>query len=222
MHAPDFRAVLAEWRERGADRLDPVRFRLIEALERRAASRKGGTRGILERRLSELIATYGDHLRRAATQPVANSAAPRQQLGRGALGRLVDEMTADQPQPARAKSSATGTLHARMNSNAASEAPGPEHEVLAYFREVWSKVSAEKTLRESHGQVPANAGPLNSQSLVHRSLALMHEVSPAYLRQFLSYVDALSLLEAMTGHGSIPVKDGPRANSARRSGKTSG
>jgi len=94
--------------------------------------------------------------------------------------------------------------------------------VLAYFREVWSKVSADKTLRESLDQVPANAGPLNSQSLVHRSLALMHEVSPAYLRQFLSYVDALSLLEAITGHGSTPGKDGPRAGNARRSAKTSG
>lgn len=74
-----------------------------------------------------------------------------------------------------------------------------EPALLDYFRETWSKLSADSQLRASLEQVPKNAGPLNSSSLVHRSLSLMRELSPEYLRQFLSYVDALSWLQQMNG-----------------------
>jgi hypothetical protein len=86
----------------------------------------------------------------------------------------------------------------------------PELPALDYFREVWSKVRTEKQLRQSLAQVPGNAGPLNSSSLVHRSLSLMRELSPGYLKQFLSYVDTLSWLEQING-GASTNKDTPRA-----------
>jgi hypothetical protein len=86
----------------------------------------------------------------------------------------------------------------------------PELPALDYFRDVWSKVRAEKQLRQSLAPAPGNAGPLNSSSLVHRSLSLMRELSPGYLKQFLSYVDTLSWLEQMNG-GASPGKDAPRA-----------
>ena len=64
-----------------------------------------------------------------------------------------------------------------------------------------------------------NAGPLNSSSLVHRSLSLMSELSPGYLQQFLSYVDALSWMEQMNGGGALPAKDAPRATSSKKNTK---
>ena len=67
---------------------------------------------------------------------------------------------------------------------------------------MWSKVRTEQQYRQSLGQVPRSFGPLNSNSLVHRSLATMRELSPAYLQQFLSYVDALAWLEDLAGGGS--------------------
>ncbi len=42
--------------QRGADRLDPVRARFIEALERRTANQSGKARELLNATLSELIA----------------------------------------------------------------------------------------------------------------------------------------------------------------------
>jgi hypothetical protein len=89
---------------------------------------------------------------------------------------------------------------------------------LDYLRTVWSKVSAERQLRESLEQVPKNAGPLNSSSLVHRSLSLMRELSPGYLQQFLSYVDALSWMEQLNG-GALVTRDAPRAGNVRKSGR---
>ncbi|HDV6357027.1 TPA: DUF2894 domain-containing protein, partial [Burkholderia cenocepacia] len=62
--------------------------------------------------------------------------------------------------------------------------------------------------------------PLNSNSLVHRSLATMRELSPDYLQQFLSYVDALAWLEDLVGGGAQPEKEAPRAKAAKPARKT--
>ncbi|ARP89382.1 hypothetical protein CAL14_02965 [Bordetella genomosp. 9] len=92
----------------------------------------------------------------------------------------------------------------------------PELPLLDDIREVWTTVSTRHRLRQSQEQVPENAGPLNSSLLVHRALSLMSEVSPGYLRQFLSYVDALSWLEQIHG-GPMPAgKDAPRPAGARK------
>jgi hypothetical protein len=53
--------------------------------------------------------------------------------------------------------------------------------------------------------VPKNAGPLNSSSLVHRSLSLMREVSPEYLQHFLGYLDSLAWLEDTTARPTPPA-----------------
>ncbi|ERI30971.1 PF11445 domain protein [Burkholderia cenocepacia BC7] len=49
--ATQVRATLDAWREQGADRLDPVRFHRIDALERRAAVLDGAARALLDARL---------------------------------------------------------------------------------------------------------------------------------------------------------------------------
>ncbi|CAK0404076.1 chemotaxis motB protein [Burkholderia pseudomallei] len=222
---------LDAWRERGADRLDPVRFRFIDALRRRAAARGGDARRLLDARLAALIDAYAADLRRAesngdacecagapapapapapasSTSPAPTPAAPSTtttspaasspaEPARGPLAALLDYIgsrerpTASAPDETRA-APASPTASGRVALRA-------EPELLDYFRETWSKLSADSQLRASLEQVPKNAGPLNSSSLVHRSLSLMRELSPEYLRQFLSYVDALSWLQQMNG-----------------------
>jgi hypothetical protein len=44
----------------------------------------------------------------------------------------------------------------------------------------------------------------------------MRELSPGYLQQFLSYVDALSWLEQMNGGGALAGKDAPRAAGVKK------
>lgn len=93
----------------------------------------------------------------------------------------------------------------------------PELPAIDYFREAWASVSTNKQLRQSQEHVPDNAGPLNSSHLVHRSLSLMRTLSPGYVRQFLSYVDALSWMEQMNQASAAPAKDAPRAAAAKKS-----
>lgn len=59
----------------------------------------------------------------------------------------------------------------------------------------WPRISAEDQVDQTVRRGPENAGPLNSHMLVLRSLALMRQLSPDYLRRFLSHLDALLWLD---------------------------
>lgn len=68
----------------------------------------------------------------------------------------------------------------------------PELPLLDEFKTTWIKLSANRQLERAQEQVPDNAGPLHSSRLVTQALALMQQLSPAYLHTFMAYVDALS------------------------------
>lgn len=181
-------------RASGADRADPIRFRVIEALHQRAAAQTGEAQDILNARVNQLLADY------ACRTSTASSG----------------ERTAPACQPAL--SPLAGLLSDIKQTRAASTYP--EVSVLDDFRNIWAKLSAETQLRQSlDHEVPSNAGPLNSSSLVHRALLSMRELSPAYLRQFLSYVDALSWLEQMNANSAPASRETTRGASARKSGR---
>lgn len=170
---------LQAWREQGVDRLDPVRFRVIEALARRAQAHQGEVRRILDDKVARLLVAYGETIDKAggATPP-------------------------DRMAPERPRETALGALLKHMAQQASSCAPeggqplshehAPELKTMRDHKHVWSRLSADQRLKQSLARVPHNAGPLNSNQLVHRSLVLMRELSPAYLYRFLAYVDALS------------------------------
>lgn len=202
----DAQAVLDGWRESGADRHAPARFRLIDAMARRAAAHDGAARQRLDARLAELILAYADDLQRAAGRA---EPAPQAEAAPGPLARLADALAAPAPdEPAE-------SLPAQLRASY------PELAVLEYFQGVWSRVSADRQVRQSQEQVHKNAGPLNSNQLVHRALSLMRELSPGYLQQFLSYTDALIWMEQMAAATAPPPKEAPRAGAKKSArGKT--
>ncbi|WP_423761297.1 DUF2894 domain-containing protein [Burkholderia sp. NLJ2] len=196
------RATLDAWREQGVDRLDPVRFHRIDALERRAAVLDGDARGLLDARLAALIEGFAEVVARADEAKAArdHAEATAGAPGRGALAELVERLARD----------------------AQADRRGLDPELVDYFRTMWSKVRTEQQYRQSLDQVPRNAGPLNSNSLVHRSLSTMRELSPEYLQQFLSYVDALAWLEDLAGGGAQPEKEAPRAKTVKKGTRSKG
>lgn len=149
----------------------------------------------------------------------------------GEVRRLLDERlaelqatcsgdTAPPEPPSAAESSALAALLANIERHRAGHGRDLQSDMLEDFRAVWSRLSAEKQVRESLDKVPTNAGPLNSLSLVHRSLSLMRAVSPEYLRQFLGYIDALSWLEQMSGDTTVTSADAGRASGPRKGART--
>lgn len=186
------RRMLDALRERDAERLDPVRFHAMEALERRAATHAGEARDLLDARLSALLAGYAELADHAAAQP------PRAQNA-SEDGPLV-------------------TLVATMGSGHAPHFP--ELPMLGDFRQLWSRLRTESQLRQSLQPAPANAGPLNSSALAHRSIALMRESSSGYLQHFLGYLDALSWMEQLSGSSTLPVREAPAAAASRKRAKS--
>ncbi|WP_088501427.1 DUF2894 domain-containing protein [Burkholderia ubonensis] len=191
------RVMLDAWRASGADRLDPVRFHRIDALERRAAGHDGDARRLLDARLDRLLAGYAGDVERAG-----------------------DANEPDDVAQARPASGALAGLVTHIARDAQADRAGIDPALIEYFRETWSKVRTEKQYRQALDQVPRNAGPLNSSSLVHRSLSLMRDLSPGYLQQFLSYVDALAWLEDLAGGGAQAEKEAPRAKGVKKGARS--
>lgn len=182
--SPD--AALAALRAAGADRIDPVRFRTIEALARRAAAHDGPVRAILDDKLATLLAACQARL--SQPQATAGDDAPRSP-GAAALTELLGHI---------ARQSSPEGFNTAQAGPTAALAPPPELKALGHFRQTWSRLNAARQLAQSQAMVPDNAGPLNSHQLVHQSLKLMHALSPAYLERFMAHVDTLSWLERLS------------------------
>lgn len=210
--ASDFLALIASLRTAGADRFDGVRLHYLEALAKRALQHHGSVKRVLDARLAQALATFQERFDAAqadASNTIArclahspHAAKELQQrfasgdfksvqslvaaLGTGerrdglrALVRQLEQATTDNPEP-------------RLAGNAGARS---ELKTLREFRNTWSKLSADKQVAQALGQAPMNAGPINSHSLVLRSLALMRTISPDYLNRFMTYADTLLCLD---------------------------
>jgi len=192
------RAIIAALREQGADRFDPVRFRFIETLARRTADLQGAARDVLDGRLAQALADYEARLAQAAGesgQPVASE----ELTGSSPLAELLALIGQPVPEDPAGSIDKIGLRHV--------EAPG-ELKSMRYFRSTWSKLSVDKQLAQALEKAPENAGPLNSHHLVLQSLRQMRDISPAYLKRFMSYVDALFWLDQADGSRSAGQKSG--------------
>lgn len=211
--AASTRSRLESWLGNSTDRKDPIRLQRIVALERRAATQVGEVRRVLDERLAELVNAY------AADLSATTGAAPtRANTGErpaasppSLLAELIDHVASSAAHPDAALSGApigdAPPLHSQSGSRAFQE-----------LRQICAEVRTESQLRQALTPAPADAGPLNSASLVHRALTLMRDLSPGYLEHFVAYIDALSGLEPICAKHTAPPDTAPRAAS---SGKTS-
>ncbi|WP_422648668.1 DUF2894 domain-containing protein [Cupriavidus sp. H18C1] len=209
--ADDMLARIAAWRDSGADRVDPVRFRLLEALARRMSAHRGEARRRLAERLAELVQAFEDALGRAKAESAQAGQGPAQrQRMAGPLAALARELRGDVDGQG-ADPAAISTVTATATAIAPRHPPQPDPALVEYVRQTWTRLSAERAWRQSFERVPENAGPLNSNHLIHRALSAMRELSPGYLQQLLSYVDTLSRLERMNGNSAPDSKGAPPA-----------
>jgi hypothetical protein len=181
-----------------------VRARFAEALARRASAHVGAARRVLDDRLAALTQSLAD-----ANEAPPDPAAPRPP--HGALAELVAQVAREKPLPVLAPSAKP--RHAATDRTPAGPAADPK--TLQFFKRTWSRLSAEQRLAQSRASLPENAGPLNSQHLVHRSLTLMQTLSPEYLERFVAYIDALQWLEQANEAAGSAV--GMKASAPRKS-----
>ena len=200
------RSVLEALLEDSADRIDPLRLQRIMALQRRAATQEGEVRRLLEERLAELVSAYAEDLDKGAA---------------ASTHAAVVEPRAPRPRPTSGLADLIGRIasHTGQADVVLGEAPllppRSDSTVFDDLRQVCAEVRTESQLRQALAPASADAGPLNSASLVHRALTRMRDLSPDYLEHFVAYVDALSGLEPIcTKH--MPSTDSASGASGSR------
>ena len=218
-------AVLEDWRERGAARVDPVGFGVIEALACRAVAQQGEARRLLMRRVEELLAEHAAAKRpatRAETAP-DEPAARRAALAR--LSELVDRLGRSPTSPVLSPSSPRrGPVHQTDPPRTAllsHPAPPASLKAVTAFKGTWSRLRAEQRLRQALAQVPAMAGPLNSSHVMNRTLHAMRDLSPEYLDAFMLHIDTPLWLEQSGGAGDLTPRPATPAE-GRRPGARAG
>ena len=163
----DFQTTLNALRANGVAERNPVRFAYLEALTRRAATQPESVRTLLEAKIQEAIREL---------------AASRTDLGAAISGEDASNPLTD--------------LLAHITQHANEQLEATELRSIARFQDTWARLSTEQQLTQTLAQAPENAGPMNSQHLVLRSLQRMHDLAPDYLQSFMSYIDTLIWLES--------------------------
>ena len=186
----DCHATLDALRQAGAHSLDPLRWHYLERLQERAMAQAPAVQRLLEGRLALALVDYQQRMHLAEPPAIATPVAPA--VPTSALAELLLALT--QPEPDMGDSADIGD-RADWAGRPAPTGGRSELKSVRQFRNTWSKLSADKQLKQALDQAPKNAGPINSHMLVLRSLALMREVSPDYLNRFVSYADTLLCLE---------------------------
>jgi hypothetical protein len=203
---PDAARAIAALRALGAQRLDPVRFCRIEALARRSGGHQGDTRRLLDDQLAMLLAACGRHIEQAVhAQARAAATAPQRAPQRDTLADLLAHLN-------RHNADANPTA-----GRDPADAPAPaELKTVRYFRHTWSRLRVGQRMAQSLAGVPGNAGPLNTQRLLHQALTAMRDTSPDYVLRFMSHVETLLWLESASPASAPAKKEAPRAARAKK------
>jgi hypothetical protein len=170
---------IAALRESGEWQVDAARFGYLEALARRIPAQPAPVRERLEQKL---------------------------EIG---LSEFMQRVAARAPAPRKKPTSTTplAQLNAYIRGLRAASPEGQAGDELASaraFRQAWEKTRALERVQQALARKPANAGPLNSHALVLRSLDVLRELSPDYLRRFVAQVETLQWLEQ--ARDSLPRK----------------
>lgn len=188
-------AAIEALRARGAARLDALRFRHIEALARRAAAHDGAVRQVLDSRLQQLLADCAQCLDSSpAPTPAPAEASRKASALSGLLAHIAQATQAGMPAAPTTPSSATTP-----------RAPTELKAVRAH-RKTWSRLRVDQQMHKALARVPDNAGPLNTQRLLHQALQLMRDASPDYTHRFMAQVDALLWLDQANPVIVVPPK----------------
>jgi len=198
----------------GSGRFDPVRFRYIESMAKRAERQKGQVNRVVEEKVLEALEKYWSDLERAKADAelrlVQIEEAFPEQLEEAQ--RLFDAAeykallnarrwkVTDKPSSPRSKESLADIIVQLSSSSGfameedSTEVLGSGHrelKSLKLYREYLGRISSDTIVTRAIKESPENAGPLNPQRLIIRSLSSMRDLSPAYLNRLVSYFDSV-------------------------------
>jgi hypothetical protein len=213
---------LSTRRQHGEALLAPLSFRQLEAMAQRMPAQTVQVRLILLSRLKQALARHEALVQqaRARAQSLASSAIQQQPDQAREAKRLLaaGDLTALAQlsrQRLNKHDSPLAALNKHIEQAAWAGLEPQERDVsnahgkvamksLRQFKESWARIAAQDELKQAIEKGPQNAGPLNSHQLVLRSLSVMQDISPDYLRRFMTHLDALLWLDQLSQRPAAP------------------
>ena len=219
----------------GAPRPDPVRLVYIEALARRLQASSPVVQKVLHTKLAQALKALGGGIEAGTMVSQVRYTAENKANGAPSAGPGAVEGPAPNPAPRKSRpkaqseaapQSAPMSLLGQLNqhiqtasfplgvADGSNGSRGLAHTGLRdlisaiRFRETWARISAETEVDEAIHRAPENAGPLNAHNLVLRTLNLMRDLSPDYLRRFLNHTESLMWLDQANGQLKRPTEAG--------------
>ncbi|AOW14173.1 hypothetical protein LPB72_06375 [Hydrogenophaga crassostreae] len=212
-------------------RPDPVRLHYMEALVRRLQAAPPAVQKVLQGKLAEALKSLGGVVdSEVIAEAVADEANDVAAERAGSVAALPFAPALRKPrstvQAETTSRAAPLSLLGQLNQHiqtvsslpeiAGSRAPGglmaqtrpQDLKSAVRFRETWARISAETEVDQAAIRAPENAGPLNAHNLVLRTLALMRELSPDYLRRFMGHTESLLWLDQAYGQLKQPAGKG--------------
>ncbi len=218
-------AIIESLLEQGADSFDPIRFRYIESMIKRASEQRKLVAQIIEKKARKALDDYqNDFLVKSKTEQ--NNAIKRVEKPQKqdveisevradlvALTQYLDQGKSHDDKGI-SEGSFTNVLRQQESDvvqSFAGTATGQKREpnAIRLYRESWIKQNSDRLVMQSVKNGPEDPGPLNSQMLVIQSLSTMRGLSPDYLNRFVSYVDTLLWLEQASNAKSKGVGKKP-------------
>ncbi|MFP3977505.1 DUF2894 domain-containing protein [Marinobacter sp. KMM 10035] len=193
---------LEDLRNSGADQMNPVRFRYLEALAMRLEA-KGLQHTRHWQKLEQAVADYKTRFEvpQQSTQAIETRASS---LLSALLDRLNQTQSAPQTQP-------QSTLEQLVFGVSEEGSEAPQRAATANPRQplkAMTRASADRgeqalqdRVRNAIEQAPEDAGPMNAHRLVSLAMAEMQRLSPEYLNRLVKYTDTLMALERLGRKG---------------------
>lgn len=208
--ADTLHSTLATLEANGVDRFDPVRFCYIQSMAKRSQQQHGKVAKLLVEKTWQALQAYqsGFSEERTEVKTLLDAVCAQRPALTEQMQKLLEacdfnairRMAQQQEIAEDTYTFATLTQRLQAGANDTNELPtsdAQELKSLRLFRDALQQQHAEKLVSHALMDAPQSAGPLNPQKLALRSLAIMRDVSPAYLGHFVSYVDTLFWLEKL-------------------------
>ncbi|WP_272991387.1 MULTISPECIES: DUF2894 domain-containing protein [Spongiibacter] len=200
--------------------VDPPRLHGIAQLLARAEQQRPAVQAILLRRAAGMLENYqrgcqqgGGESRLATIVSARRQQLTQRRCGAAvALRALQHELNRETGTPAETRESVSpisallrqqefsllGEVAETGAHQANSANPPRELRALRLLRSRQRHQDIEQRIDQAIQNAPEDPGPLNPQMLAIRALTNMRERSPAYLKQFVGYLDTLMWLEAQS------------------------
>jgi len=206
---------LEQVRDKQLHKHNPVQFRFIESMAGKALQYNSPVAEVITKKAIQALSNYLNNSpsQKKITESISHSHIIKSELAKLTEAMLqsdnseivVSQLTFEDELKQQEKEIMHSMGEASSSTETQNQGSHNDLSIMRQFRQSQVKHLSERQLTRTIEEGPEDAGPLNSQALIIRSLTIMQELSPSYINRFVSYIDTLLWLE-QAGKEGTPKK----------------